>query len=878
MADGLDLEQRLKRLCVDQDQIHNNNEDLIQAFETGASEHARALATMVLSRTAAAEPGIIARDYARRLLNRAEGHIDDQKAALRFLSVLSVLSPPDARKLLFEGSALRAQVFPRLGEANSSLDLLRVEVLLALSNDAQTRTDLTGDGSTLAWLEVMTKEHDAEPTQATQSTRTVLIALLVLWKLHKGSITTNVIEADAAQQKRSSAWTALEPRWSDSIYRLSRLEILQVSQRSLDDEESKIATLGALESLSYITVDGNVKQRLVSDEELLEALLSLTTRLGSSAGRRAVFPARKGQSEGELSLSSYEVDVSVEHGKHRSQQPDSSVQFALSTILLNLVSYRPILSDDERKINKLRAMATAAKAGSDKTPSRSDHDTELASGDANEEVDARVDILMKHGCIRTLVGLTFPGAGPTPAGMGQSLNSSRAVKSDLAAIFLHLTRSHDKQRRGAIVQAGGAKALVALSSDALARISPSQNDGEHKSSATVLDAPQALARLCITASPAILFGSPSGAVAATVPYLSALFSLPSASPLQRFEALLALTNVASLGPEAAQAVGSSKAGPGNRQPSSTQPAQVPTIAEGVEEVIMLDENAMVRRAAIELLCNLLQADPILSRWAGDEEGREPAEADKSPCTGDDSLSRDVKDEKLSRSRRRLHLLTAFCAPWDASQRAQSQETSLPTRMASAGALAMLCSSPVACKHLLSLRPRTLNILARLITPGTAVTASARKEVPKIQEIVDDPHSPTTTAQGLLKDEDGTREDEDIDEVEEARWEQLDADSWPQGAAHARASLALRGVTVSHCLAQYIAWKGVASAGGSEAARKLDQSGIMPALKAFAVAGAREMQQAESLSSGKDRPALEARSIRLEGTKLALEALKLLMGR
>jgi hypothetical protein len=146
----------------------------------------------------------------------------------------------------------------------------------------------------------------------------------------------------------------------------------------------------------------------------------------------------------------------------------------------------------------------------------------------------------------------------------------------------------------------------------------------------------------------------------------------SSSLLQRFEALMALTNVASSGPDIAERV-----------------ARFEGLLNKVE-FVLLDENIMVRRAATELLCNLISGSEFtFKRYTGED-------------STDPSGSRNAVKS-------RLHILVALADVEDEA-----------TRLASSGALAVVTSSSVACQLLMMVEleqhHHVLSVFKQLIDP------------------------------------------------------------------------------------------------------------------------------------------------------------------
>jgi len=176
---------------------------------------------------------------------------------------------------------------------------------------------------------------------------------------------------------------------------------------------------------------------------------------------------------------------------------------------------------------------------------------------------------------------------------------------------------------------------------------------------------QALAKLAITASPVQVFGPNEGALFDAIRPFSVMLMHPSSNLLQRFEALMALTNLSSQSAEV-----------------GTRIARVDSLLNRVE-LLMLEEHALVRRAATELVCNLVAgSEEVFGRYGG---------------------------EKTAAAKSKLQVLVALCDVDD-----------LPTRLAASGALAALTASPAACQNLVELqreRGRVLPILGQLVYPS-----------------------------------------------------------------------------------------------------------------------------------------------------------------
>jgi hypothetical protein len=174
---------------------------------------------------------------------------------------------------------------------------------------------------------------------------------------------------------------------------------------------------------------------------------------------------------------------------------------------------------------------------------------------------------------------------------------------------------------------------------------------------------QALAKLAITSSPTQVFGPDPGATYDAIRPFAILLTHSASSLLQRFEAIMALTNLSSQSVETANRV-----------------AQADGLLTKIE-FLMLEDHVLIRRAATELTCNLV--------------------------AGTDSVFKKYADGNPAKSR--LHILIAL-----------SDVEDVPTQLAASGALASLTSSPATCQSLYELEcdhHSVLPIFASLINPS-----------------------------------------------------------------------------------------------------------------------------------------------------------------
>jgi hypothetical protein len=323
---------------------------------------------------------------------------------------------------------------------------------------------------------------------------------------------------------------------------------------------------------------------------------------------------------------------------------NTSQMYGIVVIISNICAYRPRLSQEQAQIAKLRSMSKAKSA------------TSGNFGDAKEDL-LETDEYVRERCRRMV-----------RAGVVDALSALVRV-TDSRGVFAHvgkalLSLAEDKDNRGKILQSGGSRALVTIIRTSLSSSSSPVSQVDD----SILEPIQALAKLAITASPVQVFGPDEGPSLDAIRPLSLMLVHPSSNLLQQFEALMALTNLSSSSPNAASHV-----------------AKADGLMNKVE-LFLLEDHELVRRAAMELICNLIAgSDEVYDKYGG-------------------------QAEKAS-SKSKLQVLVALSDVEDGA-----------TRLAASGALATITSSPNACKALLDLqmdRHRVFPILAQLVNPARA---------------------------------------------------------------------------------------------------------------------------------------------------------------
>ncbi|CAN8104315.1 unnamed protein product [Discula destructiva] len=241
--------------------------------------------------------------------------------------------------------------------------------------------------------------------------------------------------------------------------------------------------------------------------------------------------------------------------------PKSPLTYGALSILANITRFNPVRSDEEKKMEQLKAYANAA--------------GKLAPDPLND------DDHVKERCKRVFE------ANVTPVLVTHSKNGSVASLSLIITIISSLSML--PSIRGQLAQQGAVRLLIA-SWTAL----PSSETQIKRTAA------QALARILISTNPSHVFGGtrPTPQAAAIRPLASIIAPDPNADTrdlLPTFESLMALTNLASTDDETRQTI-------------------VRLAWPEIEEQL-LSSNPMVTKATVELICNLVQCVDAMTLYA-----------------------------------------------------------------------------------------------------------------------------------------------------------------------------------------------------------------------------------------------------------------------
>lgn len=278
----------------------------------------------------------------------------------------------------------------------------------------------------------------------------------------------------------------------------------------------------SIEGLAYASIRANIKEELAKDKEFLKSLVKTL----------------------------------------EDAPPKSPLTYGSLSILVNLTRFQPVRTEEQKKMEQLKAYANAA--------------GKLAPDPLND------DDHVKERCKQVFE------AGVTPVLVTHSKNGSAASLSLIITIINSLSML--PSIRGQLAQQGAVRLLIAA-----------WNALPSSEVQTKRTAAQALARILISTDPSHVFGGtrPIPQAAAIRPLASIIAPDPAADGprdlLPTFESLMALTNLASTDDDTRQAI-------------------VRQAWPDVEEQL-LSPNPMVTKATVELICNLVQCVDAMALYA-----------------------------------------------------------------------------------------------------------------------------------------------------------------------------------------------------------------------------------------------------------------------
>ena len=291
----------------------------------------------------------------------------------------------------------------------------------------------------------------------------------------------------------------------------------------LHDEDH--ARQHSIEGLAYASLQPQIKESIVDNQDLLKRLIKVLSEA----------------------------------------KPRSSTTYGALSIFCNLTRYQPRLSEEQKKMNQLKAYANAGGKTPGPDPLNDD-----------EHVARRCKIVFGAGITPVLVTLCKHGS---PASLGLMVSIIHAL-------------TVTKEFRGQLAQQGAVNLLLTSWINL-----PEADDAARRMAA------QALARILISTNPALVFGgNRSNAIHAAIrPLIYILPPDPAAEVrdlLPTFESLMALTNLASIQDDEISGVIIDMAWP------------------QIEEQL-LSSNALVSKAAVELVCNLIQTPKGIALYFGE---------------------------------------------------------------------------------------------------------------------------------------------------------------------------------------------------------------------------------------------------------------------
>nr|POE71830.1 ring assembly protein 3 [Quercus suber] len=245
----------------------------------------------------------------------------------------------------------------------------------------------------------------------------------------------------------------------------------------------------------------------------------------------------------------------------------TSASFGCLTIFANLTAYRVKQTEEQKKMAQLKAYANQSKPVPDDPL------------DNDGFVTARCRHLLDQDLISATLAVCKQTTSPTIVAL---------------VVGIHLAIAKEQKHRVKMTQQGAIKLLLQIR-DRMAK------SDKVTSEASVIErnAAHALARLLISVNPAHVFSSnlpTSSAVSTLVPLLSPDHDSEQRDLLPTFEALLALTNLASMDDD------------------TTRNMLVRKAWEKIED-LLFSPNTLVQRAAVELLCNLMSSPDCVTKFA-----------------------------------------------------------------------------------------------------------------------------------------------------------------------------------------------------------------------------------------------------------------------
>ncbi|KAK1812393.1 SWI5-dependent HO expression protein 4 [Friedmanniomyces endolithicus] len=331
---------------------------------------------------------------------------------------------------------------------------------------------------------------------------------------------------------------------------VSSLIIAKISGDSVDDVTGKLTQLvvasgdkgrseaeQAIEGLAYISLQPKAKEEIASNSALLRSLV------GALKERQAGL-------------------------------------FGCLTVFANLTTYRPALSEEQKKLAQLKAYANSSKV-SERDPL-----------DGEKYVTARCRKLLDCDVVAALVA----------ACSGKQHTTALSPANMMLVVGILLALAKEQKHRAKMAQQGAVKLLLQIRDRNVAIDTAKTSTVE--ASLITQTAAHALARLLISLNPAHLFSASAPAVSALIPLLSPPTTAgvdggnEQRDLLPTFEALLALTNLASASED-----------------TTARDLLLRDAAFAAIEDLLFSSNTLVQRASAELVCNLMVSPACVAKFA-----------------------------------------------------------------------------------------------------------------------------------------------------------------------------------------------------------------------------------------------------------------------
>lgn len=253
----------------------------------------------------------------------------------------------------------------------------------------------------------------------------------------------------------------------------------------------------------------------------------------------------------------------------------SSAMFGCLTIFTNVTAYRSNLTEEQKKMSQLKAYANSSQP----VPDNPLDDPACVTERCRKVLDANL--------VPVLVACFKQPMSPS--------NIALTMR-----ILLSLAR--EQKHRTKLAQEGAVRLLLQVR-DRIAKGDKSSPEAASISR----DAAHALARLLISLNPEHTFSTAlpaSNAVSALAPLLTLDRDSEQRDLLPTFEALLALTNLASI------------------EDDTIRDLIVRLAWTQLEDQLLLSSNVLVQRAGVELVCNLVASPNCVAKFVGDGSKRE----------------------------------------------------------------------------------------------------------------------------------------------------------------------------------------------------------------------------------------------------------------